>query len=203
MRPTRVVLGLLLANLVVSPAGATGIEEDCPNVDPFASIRFRRYPPEQKSIFKAEYQPDDSDEGQPGQEGVDHIAALVVSSHRSKCAPVRLVTVHGGADFDSRGTAFEDSVSVERAFTAMKEIKVAVEAARKAAVEKEEIPDLSVGFTFGGLGTRGAVHKGPTSEAQRAENRFVTVRFAHSPASATETASMPKELSVPESSDEE
>ena len=199
MKRSVAVLAWLLASSAVTRVGAAPVEESCPTVDPFAAIRFHRYPPEQKSLSKAEYDVQDSDADQPGQEGVDHIVRLVLASHRSQCAPVRLVIVHGAADFDSRGTAFEDNVSIERAFTAMTELKEAVETARKSAVEKGEITDISVGFTLGGLGTRAAVHKNPTSEAERAENRYVTVRFAHGPIATPATG----EESAPEPSGEE
>jgi len=191
MRRSVAALGFVLVGLSVSPGVATEVEEDCPAVDPFASFLFQRYPAEQKSVFKAQYKPDDPGEEQSGQEGVDRIVRTVLASHRSPCAPVRLVIVHGAADFDARGTAFEDNVSVERAFQAMKEIQAELNPALKAAVEKGEIQDVSVSFTFGGIGSRGAVHKNPTSEADRAENRFVSVRFAHSPAAAPAPEVMP------------
>jgi hypothetical protein len=202
MRRSVAVLGFVLAVLQVSPGATTEIEDDCPTVDPFASFLFHRYPAEQKSIFKAQFKAGDSEE-QSGQEGVDHVIRVVASSHRSQCAPVRLVIVHGGADFDSRGTAFEDSVSVERAFQAMKEIQAQLLPALKAAVERGEIADVSVSFTFGGLGARGAVHKSPSSEAERAVNRFVSVRFAHSPAAPTTASETPEDVTAPEPSGEE
>jgi hypothetical protein len=202
MRRSVAVLGFVLAGLWMSPGTASEIEEDCPAVDPFASFLFHRFPAEQKSIFKAQFKAGDSEE-QSGREGVDHIIRVVASSHRSQCAPVRLVIVHGGADFDSRGTAFEDSVSVERAFQAMKEIQAELLPALKAAVERGEIADVSVSFTFGGLGSRGAVHRNPGSEAERAVNRYVSVRFAHSPAVAPTTSEAPEDVTAPEPSAEE
>ena len=100
---------------------------------------------------------------------------------------MRLVIVHGAADFDSRGASFEDHVSVERGFQAMSEIKAALDPARAAAVERGEIQDISVQFTFGGIGTRGAANKNPSSEAERAVNRFVSVRLSFEPAAKPAT----------------
>lgn len=193
MRHVPATAVILLATLAASPAHAgdaaavksrTPVVEDCPAVDPFAFFRFERFPAEQKSLRQAQFLTSDSDELLPAEQGIDHIAALVVASHRSGCPPVRIVNLVGAADFDSRGKSFEDHVSVERAFAAMKELKASVEAARLAAVERGEIPDIRVGFTFGGIGTRGAIHKSPASEAERSENRSVTVHFAHELASA-------------------
>ena len=195
MRRSVAALGFLLAGLCVSPGAGTEIEEDCPAVDPLASFRFHRYPPEQKSVLKAEFDAHDSSAGQSGKEGVDRIVRIVLASHRGQCAPVSLVILHGGADFDSRGTAFEDHVSIERALTAMNEISQALEPARKAAVARGEIADIPLLFSFGGIGSRGAVHENPTSEAERAENRFVSVRFAHSPAAAPAPEVMPPQES--------
>jgi hypothetical protein len=186
MKRIDAAVALLLAILAVAPALATQTEEDCPAPDPIKAYRFDRFPAEQQGLQRARFTPDDSGESQSAQEGIDHIVKVILTSHRSDCTPVRLVVVHGGADVDSRGTAFEDHVSVERAFQAMKELKAALEPARTAAVGRGEVRDLSVGFSFGGMGTRGAVHKNPTSESQRAENRYVTVRFAYQPAPAAE-----------------
>jgi len=203
MRRIDLALGVLLAGLAASTAAATGTEDDCPAVDPFAYMRFEGYPAEQLSLQQTHFVSSDPSESRSGPDGIEHLVAVVLSSHRSQCAPVRILNVIGGADFDSRGTAFEDRVSVDRAFAAMKELKAALEPARSAAVERGEIRDLSVGFTFGGMGTRGAIHKSPTSEAERAENRLVVVHFVHAPASPTATgADLPDASPKQESSGE-
>jgi hypothetical protein len=52
---------------------------------------------------------------------VSRAALAIVSSLRPGCTPIRLVNVIGAADFDSRGTTFEDTVSVSRMFKSMGE----------------------------------------------------------------------------------
>jgi hypothetical protein len=146
------------------------IAQDCPDVDPVRKFRFHRYPPEAKSLLQAQLQPEGS-----AQDGIDQIVDIVVRSRHPGCAPVRIVFVHGAADFDSRGTAFEDHVSVERAKQASDELSAAIQAALRAALERGEIADVPLNMSWGGFGSRGAEHKSPASEAERAENRFVSV----------------------------
>jgi hypothetical protein len=190
-----------LALGVLAIGGGATAQETCPVIDPSQSIEFFRFPPEAKSLLQAQLDPSGT-----GQEGVDRIVDIVRRSFGPGCTPVRVVIVLGGADFDSRGTGFEDYVSVERAMKAAEEIAAAARDALNPLYLAGEIGSEPVIFTFGGRGTRRARHRNPTSEAERSENRTVSVRLAAAspdapPADRTsETGAREEEGFVPEAS---
>jgi hypothetical protein len=189
MRPSRVALALVSIGCAIAldvraaeleGGEAPQLEEApaaaCPVVDSLGdtTLHFFEYPAEQTSLFQAEHvAPDDS--RRPGAEGVTLIKDLIVSSMRPGCTPIRLVVLVGGADFDSRGPEFEDSVSVKRTAQARNEFIEAVGSARSAAAERGDFPILSVKFSGGGIGTRAAA-RASTEEGRRA-NRVVQLRL--------------------------
>jgi hypothetical protein len=85
--------------------------------------------------------------------------------------------VVGGSDFDSRGKQFEDHVSIERVWRSGKEIKDAVEAARVQALAQGAIANIPVRVTGGGIGTRHPNIATPTTEPERRQNRWLSVRL--------------------------
>jgi hypothetical protein len=157
-------------------APAPPMPAPCPVVDSLgaSTLHVFEFPALKTSLFDAEHVAPDGSR-RPGREGVDQLVELIVRSMRPDCIPIRLVVLTGGADFDSRGTAFEDSVSVSRAFTARVELIEAVETVRSAAVERGEIPDLPVRFSGGGIGTRASARA--STEPERRKNRFVQARL--------------------------
>jgi hypothetical protein len=176
-----------LALGVLAIGGGATAQETCPVIDPSQSIEFFRFPPEAKSLLQAQLDPSGT-----GQEGVDRIVDIVRRSFGPGCTPVRVVIVLGGADFDSRGTGFEDYVSVERAMKAAEEI---------AAAARDALNPL---YLAGEIGSEPV--RNPTSEAERSENRTVSVRLAAAspdapPADRTsETGAREEEGFVPEAS---
>jgi hypothetical protein len=149
----------------------------CPEVDSIEGpARVFEYPAQTTDINAAEYhvpgQPP-----RPGAEGVNEIAQMMLDSLRPGCVPIRVVTLIGGADFDSRGAQFQNHVSVERALSARAELARVFDPQFFKARDAGEIVDRKIRVISGGIGAHSPVVRNPTTEAERRKNRFVAVRL--------------------------
>lgn len=86
------------------------------------------------------------------------------------------VTVHGHADFDARGRAFELRVSSRRADSASKSLQTLV-AQEAVALSLPSARLTSITYGSLGLGTLMPVHPAPANESERQDNRRVEIAW--------------------------